>query len=130
MKKLLPFALLLCIAFSLSGFTPAQHPASLTNKALWPTFPVTGQTTAGFATYDYAITPGGGASPYVITFYVPGTSTVVGGPYGFTLSFAGPSYNYYIASSASMSAQTGIRAVELYLYPSSSNVGVNFIPGL
>ncbi|HJT74969.1 MAG TPA: hypothetical protein VJ720_13135, partial [Chitinophaga sp.] len=83
MKKVIPFAFLMCALFSLSSFSPAKHNTSKTTQVhrLWwyPSSGVLVGATGGDA--NWTITPGSSGGPGAITF-TRGTSSW--GPYTFT----------------------------------------------
>lgn len=93
MKKVIPFAFLMCALFSLSSFSPAKsNPTKNTGiHRLWwyPTSGVLVGATGGDA--NWSIVGGGTGAPYSITF-TRGTSSW--GPYTFT--FQGG--NTYVAA--------------------------------
>ncbi|GAA0541443.1 hypothetical protein [Chitinophaga japonensis] len=132
MKRLFPIALLLCLSFSLSSFAPASKHSVTIKKGAYPSFPITGQTTAGGSLLDYSITSSSGPAPYYITFYAPNTGEQVGGPYPFELNSVINGEYYYGCGGmgTGMYAELNITAVELRFRADATTYTVNFIPGV
>jgi hypothetical protein len=130
MKRSFPVALLLCLSFALSSFTPAYHVAPEIKKGVYTyTFPITGSTfgTPGAGqpagTIYYEIN-GSGTIPSSITFYTQPGGGVSLGTYPFSLS----SPNNYLAGG--MKAQTSITAVYFHISNAcGSGYCVEFIGG-
>lgn len=132
MKKFVPIALLLCVLFSMSSFTPPKkHSSLLTGSGKFAiSFPITGTTLgrpgAGQprTTINYQI-DGSSSTPNIITFSYMGNP--VGTNYQFFVESVSGSTTSYIADG--MESETGIAAVR-FIRTGDSNYSVEFIRGL
>ncbi|HEY1201452.1 MAG TPA: hypothetical protein VGE79_10745 [Niastella sp.] len=120
MRKLVPFALLLCAFISIAGFTFAQETTQITSKSpLSITWPITGTTGSTQGTVYYTVT-GYGNTPSNITF-----SKTPGGQELGTFYFS-----QYVGSSAwysyGMKATLGIDSVRLGIFADGSGYTIDF----
>ena len=120
MRKLFPFALLLCAFVSTSGFTPVTQTMHITSKSplsiIWP---ITGTTGSTQGTVYYSVS-GYGNTPSYITFYTSQGGQALGTYY----------FSQYVGSSAwyayGMKATLGIDSVRLGIFADGSGYTIDF----